>query len=105
VRRERSLAARRRKTPADGKQIEAPAPGLTLNYLLSGLLFCKCTLRMTASSSTAYVAKDGTERRYTSYVCPGYLGGHCDNGTRVPEEWIRSVVIGKLRERLFPESC
>jgi DNA invertase Pin-like site-specific DNA recombinase len=104
VRRERVLAARRRKDESTGKQLDAPAPGLTLNYLLSGLLFCECGLRMTASSSSVYVAKDGTERRYVSYVCPGYLGGHCKNGTRVPEEWVRSVVLGKLRDRLFPEA-
>ncbi|MBL9089927.1 MAG: recombinase family protein [Planctomycetaceae bacterium] len=105
VRRERALAARRRHAESEGKQLDAPAPGLTLNYLLSGLLFCECGLRMVASSSSPYVAKDGTERRYTSYVCPGYLGGHCENCTRVPEEWVRSVVIGKLCERLFPESA
>jgi DNA invertase Pin-like site-specific DNA recombinase len=104
VRSQRALAARRRKATANGKQLVAPAPGLTLIYLLSGLLLCECGLRMVAGSSTPYVAKDGTERRYTSYVCPGYLGGHCENGTRVPEEWVRSIVIGKLRERLFPES-
>jgi DNA invertase Pin-like site-specific DNA recombinase len=104
VRSQRALAARHRKATGDGKQLVAPAPGLTLNYLLSGLLFCECGLRMVTSSSSPYVAKDGTERRYTSYVCPGYLGGHCENGTRVSEEWVRSVVIGKLRERLFPES-
>ncbi len=105
VRRERALAARRRQADSEGKQLAATAPGLTLNYLLSGLLFCECGLRMTASSSSLYVAKDGSPRRYTSYVCPGYLGGLCYNGTRVSEEWIRSVVIGKLRERLFPESA
>jgi site-specific DNA recombinase len=104
VRSQRTLAARRRKATGNGKQLVAPAPGLTLNYLLSGLLFCECGLRMVASSSSPYIAKDGTERRYTSYVCPGYLGGHCENGTRVSEEWVRSVVIGKLRERLFPVS-
>lgn len=104
VRRERLLAARRMKAEADGKQIIAPAPGLTLNYLLSGLLFCECGLRMTASSSSPYTTKDGEIRRYVSYVCPGYLGGHCKNGTRVPEDWIRNTVIEKLRERLFPES-
>jgi len=104
IRSERSLAARRRKQEANGKQLDAPAPGLTLNYLLSGLLFCECGLRMTASSSSSYVAKDGTERRYTSYVCPGYLAHHCENGTRVPEPWVREMVIGKLRERLFPKS-
>lgn len=104
VRRQRALDARARKQQADGKQLEAPAPGLTLNYLLSGLLFCECGLRMTASSSSPYVAKDGTSRSYTSYVCPGYLGGHCQNGTRVSEPWVREMVVGKLRERLFPES-
>jgi hypothetical protein len=102
VRRQRASAARKLKNTVDGKQLIALAPGLTLNYLLSGLLFCECGLRMTASSSSAYVAKDGTERRYVSYVCPGYLGGHCENGTRVPEAWVRSIVIAKLRERLFP---
>ena len=104
VRRERSAEARRRKANAhgDGKLIEAPAPGLTLRYLLSGLLFCECGLRMNASASSPYVTKAGEERRYVSYVCPGYLAGHCENGTRVPEAWIRSVVVGKLRERLFP---
>ena len=105
IRSERALAARRRKEEAGGKLLDAPAPGLTLTYLLSGLLHCECGLRMTASSSSAYVAKDGSERRYVSYVCPGYLGGSCKNGTRVSEPWIRELVIGKLRERLFPESA
>lgn len=104
VRSERAMAARRRKEEANGKQLDAPAPGLTLNYVLSGLLFCECGVRMTASSSSVYVTKDGTERRYISYVCPGYLAGHCENGTRVSEPWVREMVIGKLRERLFPES-
>ncbi len=96
--------ARRRNAVTDGKQIDAPAPGLTLRYLLSGLLFCECGLRMTASSSAKYVAKSGEERRYVSYVCPGYLAGHCENATRVPEEWIRLVVVGTLRDRLFSEN-
>jgi hypothetical protein len=103
VRSARALAARRRKAMGDAKQLIAPAPGLTLNYLLSGLLFCECGLRMVASSGGVYKAQDGSERRYTSYVCPGYLGGHCDNGTRVPEDWVRSVIIDKLVERLFPD--
>lgn len=104
VRRTRALEARRRKHTDDGKQIQAPAPGVTLNYLLSGLLFCECGLRMVASSSTPYTDKAGGVRRYTSYVCPGYLARHCSNDTRVPEAWIRQAVIDKLRERLFPDS-
>ena len=104
VRRERSKAARRRKLSPDAKQIKAQAPGLTLNYLLSGLLYCECGLRMIASSGGAYTAKDGTQRRYAAYVCPGYVAGHCANNTRVPEEWIRKVVINQLRERLSLDS-
>lgn len=104
VRRQRALNARARKQQAHGKQLVAPAPGLTLNYLLSGLLFCECGLRMVASSSSPYVAKDGTSRNYTSYVCAAFLAGHCQNGTRVSEPWVREMVIGKLRERLFPAS-
>ena len=49
-----------------------------------------------------YVARDGSERRYASYVCPGFLGGQCANSTRVPEEWIRTVVINKLRGAALP---
>lgn len=104
ARRARVLASRKGDRTVDGKQLRAAAPGLTLNYLLSGLVFCECGLRMVASSSSPYRAKDGTERRYTTYVCPGYLGGHCENNRRIPEAWLRSVVIGKLRERLFPEA-
>lgn len=104
VRRERALQARRQRRSGSGRLLDAPAPGLTLNYLLSGLLFCECGLRMTASSNGAYLAKDGTERRYPSYVCPGYLAGHCANDVRVPEKWIRQVVIDTLRQRLFPEA-
>ncbi len=104
VRRERSLAARRRKLSPDAKQIKAQAPGLTLKYFLSGLLYCECGLRMIASSGGAYTAKDGTQRRYAAYVCPGYVAGHCENNTRVPEEWIRKVVINQVRERLSVDS-
>jgi hypothetical protein len=104
VRRERAIASRRRKAAADGKQIEALAPGLALNYLLSGLLFCECGRRMTISSGGAYVTTAGVERRYVAYFCSGYSSGHCANSTRVPEEWLRTQVIGKLQERLFPGS-
>jgi DNA invertase Pin-like site-specific DNA recombinase len=105
VRRRRSTNRRRQRTANPEKQIVAPAPGMTVRYLLSGLVYCaECGLRMTASSSGEYVTKDGEAKRYTSYVCPGYLGRHCSNGTRVSEEWLRTVVVGKIRERLFPDT-
>ncbi len=56
----------------DGKQIRPPAPGLTLKYLLSGLVFCtECGLRMIASSTSEYVTKTDESKRYTAYVCSG----------------------------------
>lgn len=103
VRRKRYAGARRRKEASHGKRILPTSPGLTVNYVLSGLLYCgACGLRLTASSASEYTTKDGEVRRYTSYVCPGYLARHCENGTRVPEPWIRRVVVNKLCERLFP---
>lgn len=103
LRRQRQLDAKRRKEANDGKLLSPPAPGLTVNYLLSGLLFCgSCGLRMTASSSSPYTDKDGQSRRYTSYVCPGYIASHCENATRVPEAWIRKVVIETMLQRLLP---
>lgn len=103
VRRDRQAIARSQKmTKPAGKQIVPLAPGLALNYLLSGLLFCGvCGLRLTATSTGAYTAKDGSQRRYAAYICPGSIAGHCTNTIRVPEEWVRQAVIGKLKDRLF----
>lgn len=101
VRRLRALEARRRARECNEKLLKATAPGLTLNYLLSGLLFCECGLRMDSSSSGVYVTKSGEAKRYVSYVCPGYIAGHCTNGVRIDETWIRATVVGLLRDRLF----
>ena len=49
-----------------------------------------------------YITEAGEERSYTAYVCPGYIAGICPNSKRVPEEWLREVVVAKIRERLFP---
>ncbi|MDP6718293.1 MAG: recombinase family protein, partial [Pirellulaceae bacterium] len=67
IRRNRVAEKRRPRGEANGKQIEPSAPGLSLKYLLSGLVFCsECGLRMTASSSSKYVTKSGEERLYVS---------------------------------------
>ncbi len=103
IRRDRLAAARARKAAASEKQILPPAPGMTLVYLLSGLLVCsECGASMTPSSSAEYTTKAGETKRYVSYVCPGYIAGHCKNAVHVKEDWIRSVVVEKIRERLFP---
>ena len=38
---------------------------------------------------------------YTYFRCPRAVDGNCDNHRYVPEEWLREVVAGKLRQRLF----
>jgi len=93
--------SRRREQEGDGKQIAPPARGLVLRYPLTGLVRCgRCDRAMTPSSSQ-YVAKTGETRRYVSYVCPGYLDGVCQNHKRVPENWLRQVVVSMIRKRLF----
>lgn len=78
------------------------SPGLPLKYLLSGLVRCgDCGIRMTLSPSPTYVTKAGVIRRYASYSCPRYISGVCQNSRRVPEEWLRRVVIDLLTRRLF----
>jgi len=93
----------REQDPGDGKQIMPSAPGMTVKYLLTGLVRCgHCGRTMTVSSSPPYTTRTGETKRYVTYVCPGYLGRICPNSRRMPESWLRQVVIGKLRERLLP---
>lgn len=103
ARSERSRLARQAKKDEGGKQIAAVTPGLSLSYLLSGLVCCgHCNRSMTVSSSSAYTTRGGETKRYASYVCPGHVAGVCPNGTRVPERWLRENVVDLIRRRLFP---
>ena len=105
VRRERFEATRNRNAVKTEKQILPPAPGMNLKYLLSGLLFCgECGLRMIASPSSPYTTKAGVLKRYVVFACPSAKAGHCSNKVTVPEEWLREVVVSKLRDRLFPKA-
>jgi DNA invertase Pin-like site-specific DNA recombinase len=98
----RDARRRRRVRALDEKQIQPTAPGLTLKYLLTGLVRCgHCHRAMTVSTSGLYVTADGEEKRYTAYVCPGYLDRTCPNNKRVPEAWLRRVVINRIKELLF----
>lgn len=83
------------------------AKGVALNYPLSGLVLCDCCGRaMVASSGAAYTTSSGDERRYVYYVCPASSSGICENKRRIPESWLRTVVIDFICEKLFlaPES-
>jgi DNA invertase Pin-like site-specific DNA recombinase len=103
---ERAQKARRAKKADGGKQVVAVTPGLALSYLLSGLVRCgHCDRAMAASSSPAYTSRAGQTKRYTSYVCPGYIARVCPNGTRVPEAWLREAVVALVCRRLFPPTA
>jgi hypothetical protein len=106
ARAEQRGAARRLQDDAGGKLIAPPAPGLALKFLLTGLVRCgECQRAMTPSSGPTYVSKAGVAKRYTAYVCPGYLARICPNSTHVPEGWLRQEVLRLLCERfgLEPE--
>ena len=97
----RARAARVEETGV--KLIEPPAPGMTLKYLLTGLVRCgHCKRAMNPTSSAPYVTKSGEAKRYPAYSCPGSVSGVCPNCTRVPEDWLREVITATMRNRLFP---
>lgn len=82
------------------KLIAPQARGLTLNYLLTGLVrcaSCNASLRPVASGRQS---KAG--RRYVYYACPRHYDGSCTNARNVPEDRLRAAVIARLRARLFP---
>jgi site-specific DNA recombinase len=96
--RQRAAQAAKKRTGLQGLR----TPGMTLKYLLSGLVRCAhCRRAMVATSSPVYTAVNGEERRYVSYACTGLSGGLCDNNMRIPEAWLRSTVVNLLRSRLF----
>lgn len=106
ARSERILQSRQRNARGtEGKLIEPPAPGMTLKYLLSGLVRCgHCQRSMVPNSSAPFVTQSGESHTYTAYVCPASGSEVCCNKRRIPEEWLRKVVIETLRKRLFPEA-
>jgi site-specific DNA recombinase len=104
VRGERIKAARHAKQPSAGdgqdKLIAPQARGLTLKYLLSGLVRCgSCNASMRPMPSGRQ-SKAG--KKYNYYTCPRYLDGACSNGRYVPEDRLREAVIARVRARLFP---
>lgn len=96
--------AREGKKLADDKQLKAPAPGMVLKYLLTGLVRCGLCKRSMLPSSTKYTNTEGETTRYVTYVCPRYLDGTCPNGKRVPEAWLRKTVVAQITKQLFPTS-
>jgi DNA invertase Pin-like site-specific DNA recombinase/DNA-binding CsgD family transcriptional regulator len=82
------------------KLIAPQAPGLTLKYLLTGLVRCAVCQASMRPVPSGRRSKSG--RRYTYYSCPRHYDGACSNGRHVPEDQLRAAVIARLRARLFP---
>jgi site-specific DNA recombinase len=102
ARRLRSQAARKAAQDETDKFIRPISPGLALKYVLTGLVRCPhCGRAMVISSSPEYVTKAGDRRRYSAYFCPASPSGICPNRARIPEEWLRHVVIDLSLSRLF----
>lgn len=104
VRRARSRKRQEGLTANEGKLLAPLVVGVSLKYMLSGLVLCDhCDLAMIPNGSSEYTLKStGETRRYVSYMCPRAASGACVNKTRVPEEWLRETVVTLLRSRLFP---
>ncbi len=97
------IASRKRPTGDDFESCRGA--GVALKYPLSGLVRCnECSRSMVINGSSAYTTASGEQRRYTSYVCPRYRDGDCDNSVRIPESWLVSEVFKLVRERLLFES-
>jgi DNA invertase Pin-like site-specific DNA recombinase len=87
------------KDESSAKLIAPQGRGLTLKYLLTGLVRCPCnaSMRPIVSGRCGPAGK-----RYLYYACPRHLDGACENGIYAPEDQLREATIARIRERLFP---
>lgn len=92
--------ARGSRRMGSNKQIHPLAPGMTLKYPLTGLVRCGVCGASLRPNSGGVSAK--SSKRYCYYMCPNYHPGSCTNGLYCPEHWLRKVVFGALRRRLYP---
>jgi site-specific DNA recombinase len=101
ARSERIMATRRRPGAEPGPKLIAPQTrGLTLKYLLTGLVRCGCCNASLRPLPSGRRSKGG--RRYVYYTCPRHYEGACPNARHVREDRLREAVVGRLRGRLFP---
>lgn len=96
----RIQASRQKNAAAPAKRITPQVRGLTLKYLLTGLVRCgRCNASMRVEASGR---RSKAGRRYVYYGCPRHNDGACDNGRHVPEDGLRAAIVCRLRARLFP---
>jgi site-specific DNA recombinase len=105
LRRARAARLNLHRPKVSDKFIQPLAPGLTLKYVLAGLVRCECGRAMTPSASGPYEMASGEVKRYVAYACPAAASGVCKNRVRVPEDWLRQTVIRTLMNHLlFPDN-
>ncbi len=100
--RARQIRRSRRKEAAESppKLIAPQGRGLTLKYLLTGLLRCAGCNASLRPVPTGRRSKGG--KRYVYYACPRHYDGACANSRHLPEDQLRDAVLARLRARLFP---
>jgi DNA invertase Pin-like site-specific DNA recombinase/uncharacterized protein (DUF433 family) len=95
----------RASTEESGESAKLIAPqgrGLTLKYLLTGLVRCgRCRSSMRPVPSKRQTGTD-TTYAYMYYACPRAGTGACENDRYVREDHLREAVVARLRGRLFP---
>jgi DNA invertase Pin-like site-specific DNA recombinase len=82
------------------KLIAPQVRGLTLKYLLTGLVrcaSCNASLRPVPSGRRSKAGQ-----QYVYYACPRHYDGSCANDCHVPERQLRAAVVAQVRARLFP---
>ena len=100
--------AHRANRPAKDEPANALAPlarGLTLKYLLAGLVrcaHCGSAMRTVPSCHTEKGPNGDKVYRYVHHSCPRSGSGACVNHKYIREEKLRAAVVGHLRARLFP---
>jgi DNA invertase Pin-like site-specific DNA recombinase len=98
------IKSSRASAAVDGEQpakfIAPQGRGLTLKYLLTGLVRCGCCQASMRPVPSGRRSKAG--RRYVYYTCPRHYDGACGNGRHVAEDRLRAAVVARIRARLFP---
>lgn len=82
------------------KLLKPVAPAFTINNMLAGLVRCAgCSGSMGPVTSTSEAGV-----KYTYYRCQRTADDNCDNRVYIHEHWLRTKVIGYLRDKILGAS-
>jgi DNA invertase Pin-like site-specific DNA recombinase len=98
----RSLRAGTEESGEPAKLIAPQGRGMTLKYLLTGLVRCGCCRSSMRPIPSKRRTESGRRYEYVHYACPRAGSGACKNDRYVREDHLREAVVARLRGRLFP---